>query len=121
MPHSRPAQHASPRHQRQGHLPDLPEIFRRAASSCTNEETRERLLQASTHWLRHTAASHQLDAGIPLMVSQNLRHASIQTTRRYLHSEDDARHQPPACTACTRPTDNAAPVSPPTTQHREAH
>jgi hypothetical protein len=26
------------------------------------------------------------------MVSQNLRHGSIQTTRRYLHSEDDARH-----------------------------
>jgi site-specific recombinase XerD len=70
------------------------EIFRRAANSCSNEETRDRLRQASTHWLRHTAASHQLDAGIPLlMVSQNLRHASIQTTRRYLHSEEDARHQ----------------------------
>ncbi|XLM22817.1 hypothetical protein MKD33_11455, partial [Chromobacterium piscinae] len=28
-----------------------------------------------------------------MLVSQNLRHASIQTTRRYLHSEEDARHQ----------------------------
>lgn len=44
--------------------------------------------------LRHTAASHQLEAGVPLLVvSQNLRHASIQTTRKYLHTEDDARHQ----------------------------
>ena len=70
------------------------EIFRRAASQCQDPASRDRLLQASTHWLRHTAASHQLEAGIPLlMVSQNLRHASIQTTRRYLHSEEDARHQ----------------------------
>ena len=52
------------------------------------------LLAASTHWLRHTAASHQLDAGVPLLVvSQNLRHSTIQTTRKYLHTEDDARHQ----------------------------
>lgn len=69
------------------------EIFQRAASQSQDEAVRSRLTQASTHWLRHTAASHQLDAGIPLlMVSQNLRHASIQTTRRYLHSEEDARH-----------------------------
>ncbi|NWK79966.1 site-specific integrase [Aquitalea sp. LB_tupeE] len=69
------------------------EIFQRAASQSADEAVRSRLTQASTHWLRHTAASHQLDAGIPLlMVSQNLRHASIQTTRRYLHSEEDARH-----------------------------
>ena len=49
---------------------------------------------ASTHWLRHSAASHQLDAGLSLLtVSQNLRHAQIETTRRYLHTEDDDRHQ----------------------------
>ena len=53
-----------------------------------------KLQHASTHWLRHTSASHQLDAGVPLLVvSQNLRHASIQTTRKYLHTEDDARHE----------------------------
>lgn len=49
---------------------------------------------ATTHWLRHSAASHQLEAGLPLLtVSQNLRHAQIETTRRYLHTEDDDRHQ----------------------------
>jgi site-specific recombinase XerD len=46
---------------------------------------------ATTHWLRHSSASHQLEAGLPLLtVSQNLRHAQIETTRRYLHTEDDA-------------------------------
>ncbi len=69
------------------------EIFQRAADNCSDAACREKLRQASTHWLRHTAASHQLQAGIDLLqVSQNLRHRSIQTTRRYLHSEQDERH-----------------------------
>lgn len=52
------------------------------------------LRAASTHWMRHTSASHQLERGVPLLVvSKNLRHQSIQTTGRYLHTEDFARHQ----------------------------
>jgi integrase len=51
------------------------------------------LRRVSTHWLRHTAASHQVDAGNPIHhVQQNLRHSSIATTSIYLHTEDDARH-----------------------------
>lgn len=70
------------------------EVFARALQGAANEPLKTQLRQATTHWLRHTAASHQLEAGVPLLlVSQNLRHASIQTTRRYLHSEEDARHQ----------------------------
>ncbi|UTH73849.1 site-specific integrase [Chromobacterium sp. IIBBL 290-4] len=70
------------------------EIFTRAEQETEDAAMKLRLRQATTHWLRHTAASHQLEAGVPLlMVSQNLRHASIQTTRRYLHSEEDARHE----------------------------
>jgi integrase/recombinase XerD len=55
----------------------------------------ERLRHASTHWLRHTSATHQLDAGVELRhVSQNLRHASLATTASiYIHTEDDARHR----------------------------
>lgn len=69
-------------------------LFQRAAEITTDPALRQQLLHASPHWLRHTAASHQLEAGVPLLlVSQNLRHASLQTTRRYLHSEDDARHE----------------------------
>ncbi|POZ60233.1 tyrosine-type recombinase/integrase [Chromobacterium alticapitis] len=70
------------------------EVFSRAQQDADSDEMKAQLRRASTHWLRHTAASHQLEAGVPLLlVSQNLRHASIQTTRRYLHSEEDARHQ----------------------------
>lgn len=53
----------------------------------------KKLELASTHWIRHTSASHQLHAGVPLIiVSQNLRHSNIQTTQRYLHTEEDERH-----------------------------
>jgi len=52
------------------------------------------LRRASTHWLRHTAASHQADSGTDLRhIQKNLRHASIETTAIYLHAEDDARHR----------------------------
>ncbi|WP_243048741.1 tyrosine-type recombinase/integrase [Dyella sp. RRB7] len=52
-----------------------------------------RLRRVSTHWLRHTAASHQADDGNPIHhIQQNLRHSSIATTSIYLHAEDDARH-----------------------------
>lgn len=51
------------------------------------------LRRVSTHWLRHTAASHQADDGNPIHhIQQNLRHSSIATTSIYLHAEDDARH-----------------------------
>lgn len=49
---------------------------------------------ATTHWLRHTAATHQLDAGVPLLtVRDNLRHSSVSTTERYLHADRDKQHQ----------------------------
>jgi integrase len=52
------------------------------------------LRRASTHWLRHTAASHQADSGTDLRhIQKNLRHASIETTAIYLHAADDARHR----------------------------
>lgn len=71
------------------------QIFALAAARIrgTSPYLADKLDAASTHWLRHTSASHQLDAGIPLLVvSQNLRHSNIQTTRKYLHTEDDSRH-----------------------------
>jgi len=52
-----------------------------------------RLRRASTHWLRHTAATHQAEDGTPIHhIQQNLRHSSIATTSIYLHAEEDARH-----------------------------
>ena len=50
--------------------------------------------QVSTHWLRHTSATHQVDAGIDIrVVKQNLRHTLIETTMRYQHKDDEERHE----------------------------
>ena len=71
------------------------EVFRRAADALdtTNPAGTATLSRASTHWLRHSAASHQADAGTDLrFIQKNLRHASIETTGIYLHAEDDQRH-----------------------------
>lgn len=49
--------------------------------------------QVSTHWLRHTSATHQVDAGIDIrVVKENLRHSMLETTMRYQHTEDNVRH-----------------------------
>lgn len=57
------------------------------------EPEAERVLQASAHWLRHTAGSHMSNGALDLRhVRDNLGHGSIATTNIYLHSPDDARH-----------------------------
>ena len=49
--------------------------------------------RVSTHWLRHTSATHQVDAGIDIrIVKENLRHSLLETTMKYQHTESDARH-----------------------------
>ena len=72
------------------------EIFRRAAIALddTDPASAATLRRASTHWLRHTSATHQADAGNDIrFIQKNLRHASIETTSIYLHAEDDMRHE----------------------------
>ncbi|KVZ34990.1 tyrosine-type recombinase/integrase [Burkholderia ubonensis] len=71
------------------------EVFRRAADilEAANPIGAVTLRRASPHWLRHSAASHQADAGTDIrFIQKNLRHASIETTGLYLHAEDDRRH-----------------------------
>lgn len=49
--------------------------------------------QVSTHWLRHTSATHQVDAGIDIRtVKKNLRHELLETTMRYQHVESEHQH-----------------------------
>lgn len=72
-------------------------VIMRRAVQLANEhgqpEVAHRLGQASTHWLRHSSLTHQLDRGVPLKTVQlNGRHANIGTTGRYLHKEDATRH-----------------------------
>ena len=71
------------------------EVFLRAATfiETSNPSGASTLRRASTHWLRHTSATHQADAGNDIRyIQKNLRHASIETTAIYLHAEDDRRH-----------------------------
>lgn len=71
------------------------EVFRRAGTALepTDPVGAATLRRASTHWLRHTSASHQADAGNDIRhIQKNLRHGSIETTAIYLHTEDDRRH-----------------------------
>ncbi|WP_321865460.1 tyrosine-type recombinase/integrase [Paraburkholderia tropica] len=71
-------------------------VFRRVADRLEADDPAgaDTLRRASTHWLRHTAATHQADAGTDLRyIQKNLRHASIETTGLYLHADDDARHE----------------------------
>lgn len=52
----------------------------------------EKLRQATTHWMRHTHATHALTMGAELVtVRDNLRHSSISTTSTYLHGDDAKR------------------------------
>lgn len=54
----------------------------------------EKLKNASTHWFRHTSITHQADLGVDIRHLQaSARHASITTTQRYMHEEEDTWHK----------------------------
>lgn len=52
------------------------------------------LRQATPHWLRHTSITHQAQSGISLRhLAESARHARLDTTSRYLHTEDIEWHR----------------------------
>lgn len=52
-----------------------------------------KLRRVSTHWLRHTAITHQADAGIELRyLNKSARHSKLETTAIYLHADEDHWH-----------------------------
>jgi site-specific recombinase XerD len=58
----------------------------------SNERDRKRFAAASTHWLRHTFASHAVADGMSLDVIRDvLGHASIATTSIYVSAEKECR------------------------------
>ncbi len=58
------------------------------------EATRAPLKQATPHWLRHTALTHQAQAGVELRyLARTARHARLDTTARYLHAEAEEWHR----------------------------
>ena len=56
----------------------------------------ERFSKASTHWMRHSHASHAIVGGMPIEIAQqNLGHASLATTTVYVTTEK--RRAAPSC------------------------
>jgi site-specific recombinase XerD len=52
----------------------------------------ERFEKASTHWMRHSHASHAIAGGMPIEIAQqNLGHASLATTTVYVTTEKRRR------------------------------
>lgn len=57
-------------------------------------EAAAHLSRASAHWFRHTALTRQWEKGIPLpYIKANARHARLDTTMLYVHTEEEARHR----------------------------
>ncbi len=86
----------------------------------------ERFTQASTHWMRHSHASHAIASGMPIEIAQqNLGHASLATTTVYVTTEKRRRLKaveafwgtggaaPLVLTASDRPAADSAPSVPP--------
>jgi site-specific recombinase XerD len=72
----------------------LRRFFRLAADAIEADHPplAEKLRRASPHWMRHTHATHALGRGAELTtVRDNLRHASVNTTSIYLHSDEVKR------------------------------
>ncbi|MBB3140905.1 integrase [Halomonas organivorans] len=76
------------------------ETFARAADDLEarqgEESAREAALlrRATPHWLRHTALTHQAQAGVELRyLAETARHSRLDTTARYLHAEDAEWHR----------------------------
>ena len=72
-------------------------VLKECAAGMTADDAKQ-LRKASTHWFRHTHATHALNGRpgeggtVPIQVVQNnLGHASIGTTSGYLTTERDAR------------------------------
>lgn len=70
-------------------------ICHKASKLPQNKNISHRLKQVSPHWFRHTAATHQAEAGVNIKtIQQNLRHESVETTMRYIKEINSTkRHQ----------------------------
>lgn len=69
-------------------LKDHFEACGRALAAVGNDAAAARLARSSTHWLRHTHASHALASGVRIQdAQQNLGHASLATTTAYVTTE----------------------------------
>ena len=69
-------------------------VAKQASMACDDEHHRVQISHMSTHWLRHTHATHRLLAGASLETTQDeLGHADPRTTRLYAKINDARRKE----------------------------
>ena len=72
---------------RQGNRLERTYVHRMIKDCCSRAGVSEK---ASSHWLRHSHASHALDKGCNLrLLQQSLGHSKLETTEKYLHVNPD--------------------------------
>ena len=74
----------------------IKDLVAKAAARMETDDPHQaaKLRRASTHWFRHTSITHQADAGITLrFLQRNARHAKLDTTGLYLHTEEAEWHE----------------------------
>lgn len=71
---------------------ELSAFFKAAADRMNDPVMADHLRQATTHWLRHSGATHLLDAGVSVRyVSRLLDHSSINVTTRFYDHADRSK------------------------------
>jgi integrase/recombinase XerC len=69
-------------------------IGNQAASECQDDHIKAQIAHMTTHWLRHTNATHRLMAGASLETTQDeLGHADPRTTRIYAKTTDRQKQE----------------------------
>lgn len=67
-------------------------LAKAAAGDCPDDHVRDQINRMTTHWMRHTNATHRLAAGATLETTQDeLGHTDPRTTRIYAKTIDSKR------------------------------
>lgn len=88
----------------------IQELSRAAAGDCEDAQIRDQIVRMSTHWMRHTNATHRLAAGATLETTQDeLGHTDPRTTRIYAKTIDRKRQEDAQKLAALQPPYSASP------------
>lgn len=85
-------------------------LSRAAAGDCEDAQIRDQIVRMTTHWMRHTNATHRLAAGAALETTQDeLGHTDPRTTRIYAKTIDSKRQEDAQKLAELQPPSSAFP------------
>ncbi len=86
------------------------DLSRDAAEDCDDAQIRDQIDRMTTHWMRHTNATHRLAAGASLETTQDeLGHTDPRTTRIYAKTIDSKRQEDAQKLANLQPPSSVLP------------